>query len=75
MPRALVVTYQWLPMFNVGVKHVANLCHYLPAAGWDPYILTKDWSNGPATEDAFFGMSWQPTDASPSLSHAAHSQA
>src|SRR5438105_4253264 len=59
MPRVLVVTYQWLPMFNVGVKHVANLCRYLPAAGWDPHILTKDWSLGAAPEDAFWGMSEQ----------------
>ena len=71
MPRALVVTYQWLPMFNVGVKHVANLCRYLPAADWEPHILTKDWANGPAPEDAFWGMSEQPTDATPSLKHAA----
>jgi hypothetical protein len=71
MPRALIVTYQWLPMFNVGVKHVANLCRYLPAAGWEPHILTKDWSDGPAPEDAFWGMSTQPLDASPSLKNAA----
>ena len=71
MPRALIVTYQWLPMFNVGVKHVANLCRYLPAAGWEPHILTKDWSEGPAPEDAFWGMTSQPTDASPSLRSAA----
>ena len=71
MPRALVVTYQWLPMFNVGVKHVANLCRYLPLAGWEPHILTKDWSEGPAPEDAFWGMTAQPIDASPSLKLAA----
>ena len=71
MPRALVVTYQWLPLFNVGVKHVANLCRYLPAADWEPHILTKEWANGPAAEDAFWGMSEQPVDATPSLKHAA----
>ena len=70
MPRVLVVTYQWLPMFNVGVKHVANLCRYLPAAGWEPHILTKDWSDGPAPEDAFWGMTSQPLEASPSLKNA-----
>jgi hypothetical protein len=58
-------------MFNVGVKHVANLCRYLPAADWEPHILTKDWSNGSAPEDAFWGMSEQPTDATPSLKNAA----
>ncbi|MEP6731938.1 MAG: glycosyltransferase [bacterium] len=71
MPRVLIVTYQWLPMFSVGVKHVANLCRYLPAAGWEPHILTKDWSEGPAPEDAPWGMSEQPIDATPSLRHAA----
>ena len=71
MPRALVVTYQWLPMFNAGVKHVANLCRYLPAAGWEPHILTKDWSEGAAPEDAPLGMSLQPIDDTPSLKQAA----
>src|SRR3954469_18011479 len=71
MPRVLVVTYQWLPLFNAGVKHVANLCRYLPSTGWEPHILTKDWSEGPAPEDAWLGMTEQPIDASPSLKHAA----
>ncbi len=67
MPRVLIVTYQWLPMFNVGVKHVATLCRYLPQAGWEPHILTKDWSEGPAPEDAPWGMSWEPTAQSSAL--------
>lgn len=71
MPRALIVSYQWLPMFSAGVKQVANLCRYLPAAGWEPHILTKDWSDGPAPEDASWGMSLPPLDASPSLKNAA----
>jgi hypothetical protein len=71
MPRVLVVTYPWLPLFNTGVKHVANLCRYLPSTAWEPHILTKDWSEGPAPEDAWLGMSDQPIDASPSLLHAA----
>ncbi|CAN5352191.1 hypothetical protein BH09GEM1_BH09GEM1_04880 [soil metagenome] len=71
MPRVLVVTYQWLPCFNANVKHVANLCRYLPGTGWEPHILTKDWSEGPAPEDACWGMTEQSIDASPSLKHAA----
>jgi glycosyltransferase involved in cell wall biosynthesis len=71
MPRVLVVTYQWLPLFNAGVKHVATLCRYLPSTGWEPHILTKDWSEGPAPEDAWLHMSDQPVDASPALKHAA----
>src|ERR1700750_2827516 len=71
MPRVLVVTYQWLPLFNAGVKHVATLCRYLPSTGWEPHILTKDWSEGPAEEDAWLGMSDQSIDASPALQNAA----
>ena len=70
MPRALIVTYQWLPIVSAAVKHVANLCRYLPAAGWEPHILTKDWSDGPAPEDAVWGATTQQPDASPSLTHA-----
>lgn len=70
MPRVLVVTYPWLPLFNGGVKHVANLCRYLPGAGWQPHILTKDWSTGPAPEDALLGMSDESLDASPALKAA-----
>jgi hypothetical protein len=57
-------------MFNAGVKQVANLCSYLPGAGWEPYILTKDWSEGAAAEDAPLAMSMQPVDGSPSLKNA-----
>jgi hypothetical protein len=70
MPRVLVVTYPWLPLFNAGVKHVANLCRYLPGAGWEPHLLTKDWSEGSAPEDAWLGISDQPLDASPALKNA-----
>ncbi len=70
MPRVLVVTYQWLPMFSAGVRQVANLCRYLPAAGWEPHILTKDWSDGAAPEDAPLGMSLQPIDGVPALKSA-----
>ncbi|MDQ2665252.1 MAG: hypothetical protein M3Z05_04510 [Gemmatimonadota bacterium] len=71
MPRVLVVTYQWLPMFSAGVKHVANLCRFLPAAGWEPIILTKDWSEGAAPEDAALGMTPPPPEGSFALKHAA----
>ena len=71
MPRVLVVTYQWLPLFDVGVKHVSTLCRYLPATGWEPHILTKDWSPGPAPEDAPLALSAEGIDASPALRQAA----
>ncbi len=66
MPRVLVVTSQWLPLFNAGVKHVANLCRYLPSTGWEPHILTEDSSEAPAPEDAHAGMEPQPSDTAPS---------
>ena len=71
MPRALVVTYPWLPLFSGGVKHVATLSRFLPAAGWEPLILTRDWSEAPAPDDADVGLITQPIDATPSLKHAA----
>jgi hypothetical protein len=71
MPRVLVVTYPWLPQFNGSVKHVANLCRYLPGTGWEPLILTKDWSEGPAAEDAWMHLSVPPVDAPPALKFAA----
>ena len=71
MPRALVVTYPWLPLFNGGVKHVATLSRFLPAAGWEPLILTRDWGESPAADDVELGLTFQPIDATPSLKFAA----
>ena len=71
MPRALVVTYPWLPLFSGGVKHVATLSRFLPAAGWEPLILTRDWGEAPAADDGDLGLTLQPIDATPSLKHAA----
>ena len=71
MPRALVVTYPWLPLFNGGVKHVATLSRFLPAAGWEPLILTRDWGEIPAADDIGLDLTFQPIDATPSLKHAA----
>jgi hypothetical protein len=71
MPRALVVTYPWLPLFSGGVKHVATLSRFLPAAGWEPLILTRDWGEAPSPDDAGLGLTSQPIDATPSLKYAA----
>ena len=65
MPRALVVTYPWLPLFNGGVKHVATLSRFLPAAGWEPLILTRDWVDSPTPDDVGLGLTSQPIDATP----------
>ena len=70
MPRALVVSYPWLPLYSVGVKQVAALCRYLPAADWEPHVLTKDWTEGPSADDNDLGMSVQALDGLPSLANA-----
>lgn len=67
MPRVLVVTYPWLPAFSGGVKLAATLCRYLPEAGWDPTILSRDWSGGPSPEDAALGLSFDLGESLPSL--------
>ena len=71
MPRALVVTYPWLPLFSGGVKHVATLARYLPAAGWEPLILTREWGDGTTADEVASGLALQPIEATPSLKHAA----
>jgi hypothetical protein len=40
MPRVLIVMQDWLPSYDLAIKRVANLCRYLPVAGWSPHILT-----------------------------------
>jgi hypothetical protein len=67
MPRVLVVSYPWLPVFNAGVRHAAILCRYLPEAGWDPIVLTRDWSDGGALADDALRLSFEPLDESPPL--------
>jgi glycosyltransferase involved in cell wall biosynthesis len=52
MPRVLIVSYRWLPAFSAGVRHVATLARYLPEAGWDPIILSRDWGAEATPPDA-----------------------
>ncbi|MET0396570.1 MAG: glycosyltransferase [Longimicrobiaceae bacterium] len=54
--RVLVVSYHFLPVHNVGVKQLAGYCRHLPAAGWSPVVLSRDWSAGLAPEDAGWGL-------------------
>jgi hypothetical protein len=44
MPRVLIVSYRWLPGAHASARQVAALCRHLPAAGWDPHVLSRDWS-------------------------------
>jgi hypothetical protein len=50
----------YYPLYNVAVKHAAKLCKYMPAHGWEPVILTKNWTRDMAPEDAAFGGHLEP---------------
>jgi hypothetical protein len=50
----------YYPLYNVAVKHAAKLCKYMPAHGWEPVILTKNWRTQSAREDAVFGGHFEP---------------
>jgi hypothetical protein len=47
----LLVSYAFPPQYDVSARRAAKLCKYLPAAGWRPIVLTKDWTRNVATED------------------------
>jgi hypothetical protein len=54
-PRnVLIVTYPFLPLYDVGAKRVVKICRHLPEFGWNPIILTKDWDKDERPEDAYF---------------------
>lgn len=65
MKRVLVVSYHFLPVHNVGVKQLAGYCRHLPEFGWSPVALSRDWSTGPAAEDAGWGLAY--VDAAPGM--------
>lgn len=51
MRQVLLVTYTFPPQYDVSARRAAKLCKYLPAAGWQPVVLTKDWVRDVAPED------------------------
>ena len=51
MRTVLLVSYTFPPQYDVSARRAAKLCKYLPAAGWRPVVLTKDWTNDVAPED------------------------
>ena len=51
MRSVLLVSYTFPPQYDVSARRAAKLCKYLPAAGWRPVVLTKDWTRGVASED------------------------
>ena len=51
MQKVLLVSYTFPPQYDVSARRAAKLCKYLPAAGWQPVVLTKDWASDVAPED------------------------
>ena len=51
MRKVLLVSYSFPPQYDVSARRAAKLCKYLPAAGWTPVVLTKDWSATLTAED------------------------
>jgi hypothetical protein len=49
--KVLLVTYTFPPQYDVSARRAAKLCKYLPATGWQPVVLTKDWVRDVAAED------------------------
>ena len=51
MRTVLLVSYTFPPQYDVSGRRAAKLCKYLPAAGWRPVVLTKDWTADVGPED------------------------
>lgn len=51
MRTVLLISYTFPPQYDVSGRRAAKLCKYLPAAGWQPVVLTKDWESSVAPED------------------------
>jgi hypothetical protein len=47
----LLVSYTFPPQYDVSARRAAKLCKYLPAEGWRPVVLTRDWTTGITAED------------------------
>ena len=51
MRTVLLISYTFPPQYDVSARRAAKLCKYLPATGWRPVVLTKDWTKDVAIED------------------------
>lgn len=51
MRTVLLVSYTFPPQYDVSARRAAKLCKYLPAVGWRPVVLTRDWTAGITDED------------------------
>ena len=68
MRTVLLVSYTFPPQYDVSGRRAAKLCKYLPAAGWRPVVLTKDWTTDVAPEDRKAYTLTSDTDAVRALS-------
>jgi hypothetical protein len=59
MRRVLIINYHFLPVHNVAVKRLVGYARQLPAFGWQPVVLTREWL-GIEGEDTSWGLSWEP---------------
>jgi hypothetical protein len=51
MRKVLLVSYAFPPQYDISARRAAKLCKYLPATGWTPIVLTKNWTSDIADED------------------------
>jgi len=51
MRSVLVISYAFPPQYDVSARRAAKLCKYLPADGWRPIVLTKEWTDPAPAED------------------------
>lgn len=63
MRTVLLVSYTFPPQYDVSARRAAKLCKYLPQAGWQPIVLTKDWTSDVAAEDRRVYTVTSPEDA------------
>jgi glycosyltransferase involved in cell wall biosynthesis len=59
MKRVLMIHYHFLPVHNVSTRRLVGYARHLPALGWQPLVLTREWR---ALEEAdpTWGLSWEP---------------
>ncbi|MEZ5098539.1 MAG: hypothetical protein R3C15_01760 [Thermoleophilia bacterium] len=59
MHRVLVVQHHFLPVHNVAVGRMLGYARHLPALGWEPVFLARDWESADDA-DPSWGLVWQP---------------
>lgn len=58
MRHVLIVHYHFLPVHNVAVKRLLGYAKRLPAFGWQPSVLSKEWHR-PDEADPSWGLTWE----------------